>query len=699
MLEAALKYAALGWLVLPIFGIDPVTLRCTCGDADRCTGSGKHPRTRFGLKEASTDPEQIKAWWASWPSSNVGVRTGPESGLCVFDYDGEAGVALADSIRTPPTPWAITGSGGRHAFFVMPSHSVSSRVRVRPGLDIRATNAYVVVPPSLHKSGKRYSWCEALSPWDTDPAPVTDELLPLIEPIKLAPGAVEIFEDRGPADALTVVRAKAYLAKVPLAISGQGGSGDTFRAALFATRGFGLSKSQALEIMRGYSDRCTPPWSEKELLHKIDDAYKSTRVPDRFIVDRVSDGDGDGGGREPWRLTIDNRTSQGVLLPVLSQRNAAIFLENEPGYAGRIGYDEFSRRVTLTEGSAVRPWRNSDLLVVVDWLQARGRQLYVGKDVAQDAVDFVAHRNPYHPVRDYLESLPPWDGTPRVDTWLINNAGAKDDQYVRAVSGKWLIGAVARAMRPGCQADAVLILEGPQGVGKSSAIDAMGSPWASTLATSTLHGKEAAEQLSGKWLVEIAELSSVSRSETEAVKDFLTRTNDYFRAAYARVAEDNLRQCVFAGSTNSSEYLKDETGNRRFWPVRIGQVDVKRLRSERDQIWSEATARFLAGEPWHLSRELEVLASEEQDARRIADSWDETVGIFLEKKTAAMGAERASVAVGEILLDCFGLPLERHDQLSQNRIGRILIARHWTRFQQRQEGGARAWRYRPGVAP
>lgn len=687
MLEAALRYVALGWCVLPIFGIDPVTLQCACGEGSRCSGPGKHPRVKNGLKDATTDPRQIEEWFKRWPGSNIGVRTGYESGILAFDFDGEAGVALADSIRTPPTPWAETGGGGKHAFFAMPSHAVSSRVRVRPGLDIRASNAYVVAPPSLHVSGQRYRWCEALSPFETDCAPVTDELLPLVEPIKPNPGVVEVFDSREDADAFAVARARAYVAKMKAGISGQGGSADTFRAALVATRGFGLSKGQALDVMRGYSARCSPPWSESELLHKVEDAYRSERVPDRFLVDRPEDTAAERENK------LDMKVIRGQLLPVPNQRNAAIFLENESKYAGKIRFDDFSRRVTLTEGSASRPWTNADLLEVVDWAQGPGRELQIGTEVAQNAVELVAHRHRWHPVQDYLNSLS-WDGVPRADTFLIDYAEAPDTPYVRAVSACFLISAVARIFEPGCQADTVLTLEGPQGSGKSSAVQALAEPWASTLSASSLRGKEAAEMLAGQWVCELGELSSLTRSDVENVKDWITRKNDFYRGAYQRICEDHKRQSVLVGTSNSGEFLRDETGGRRFHPVKVGQIDVEALRRERGQIWGEAVVRYLAGEPWHLSRDLERLAGIEQDARRVVDSWEESIGIFLNDRTATMG-EDVNVAVGEILRDGLGLPLERHDQASQNRVVRALRVRRWEKFRQCQ-GGSRAWRYRPG---
>jgi hypothetical protein len=398
---------------------------------------------------------------------------------------------------------------------------------------------------------------------------------------------------------------------------------------------------------------------------------------------------------DKWREALDQReTRGGGLLTVPNYRNAGIFLEHEDPYAGRLRYDEFSHGVMIGPS----PWDDAYTLNAWEWLQEPERMPAISKEAVRDAVSFVAHRHAFHPIRDYLNGLV-HDGTPRIETWLIDHAGAADTPYVRAVSSKWLIAAVARVMRPGCQVDSALILESPQGTQKSTAIDVLGSPWNSTLSNAALHDKSAMEQVTKKWIVEMAELSGMSRSEVSTVKDFLSRRNDFFRQAYRRDAVDHPRQCVLVGSTNDAQYLRDETGNRRFWPVRIGRFDVDALVLERDQIWAEATARFLAGETWHLEPELEAAASEEQELRRLSDSWEDVVGVYLEDLAKRADADKwPSVSITEVLRDGLGIPHERHDQASQNRVVRILAASKWTRFRTRLEGGEDgkiSKRYRP----
>lgn len=238
----------------------------------------------------------------------------------------------------------------------------------------------------------------------------------------------------------------------------------------------------------------------------------------------------------------------------------------------------------------------------------------------------VARQHRVHAVRDYLARLR-WDGAPRLDLWLHRHLGVRDVPLTRAFASKFLIGAVARARQPGAKVDHMLILEGDQGLFKSSALEAL-MP-ATELFTDDLGeslGKDAAERIAGKWLVEVAELDAMGKAEVTRIKSFITRRVDRFRPAYGRWAVDSQRQCVFAGTTNADVYLKDETGGRRFWPVRIGAVDLDGIRRERDQIWAEAVARHAAGERWWLeSKELIAAAGSEQRARFVEDVWQDEI--------------------------------------------------------------------------
>jgi putative DNA primase/helicase len=214
----------------------------------------------------------------------------------------------------------------------------------------------------------------------------------------------------------------------------------------------------------------------------------------------------------------------------------------------------------------------------------------------------VARLTPSHPVRNYLNGLR-WDGQHRIDSWLTRYMGVAQSHYSNAVGSKWLISAVARVMRPGSKVDTALVLEGKQGIGKSRALRILGGDWF-TDNLGDLREKDTLLQLAGKWIVELGELDAISRHESTQVKAFLSRQEDVYRVPFGRVSESFPRQCVFAGTTNSDTHLKDETGNRRWWPVRCQKIDLAALAQDRDQLWAEAFAMFKEGKNWYLDSEL-----------------------------------------------------------------------------------------------
>ena len=227
----------------------------------------------------------------------------------------------------------------------------------------------------------------------------------------------------------------------------------------------------------------------------------------------------------------------------------------------------------------------------------------------------------HHPVRERLNGLK-WDGTARLDSWLTDYLGVEPatgydaeksqaHRYTSEVGLRWLISAVARVYQPGCKADHCLILEGPQGVGKSTAAAtlALEDAWfADEIAD--LGTKDSAQDLRGKWIIELGELSALKRGEIERVKAFMSRKVDHYRPSYGRRSQDFPRQCVFIGITNADAYLGDETGGRRFWPVKVGKIDLEKLKADREQLWAEAVAAYRAGEKWWLDKATEALARE-----------------------------------------------------------------------------------------
>ena len=264
----------------------------------------------------------------------------------------------------------------------------------------------------------------------------------------------------------------------------------------------------------------------------------------------------------------------------------------------------------------------------------------------------------------------------------------EDSPYVRAVGSRFPISAVARVLDPGCQADHMLILEGPQGILKSSALRALaGAPWF-TDRISNLGGKDSSMEVAGVWFIEMSELDALTRATNSAIKSFITRRNDRFRPPYGKHVMEQPRQCVFVGSINPmGGYLRDPTGARRFWPVTCGVIDLEALVRDRDQLWAEAVVRFQAGACWWLETpELEAMATAEQEARLEVDAWEEKVSKWL--------AGRSDVSVGEVLVGALGVPPESWSQPAQNRVAAILKSNGFKRYRPGKTGQPRTPRYR-----
>jgi putative DNA primase/helicase len=366
-------------------------------------------------------------------------------------------------------------------------------------------------------------------------------------------------------------------------------------------------------------------------------------------------------------------------------------------WEGLIAYDELAVRpmlMGLTPAHIARfpatkyprPWNDADDAIVASWLQAKWN-LFVKPSQIPDAVRAISVQHSYHPARDYLSDLK-WDGKPRLDTWLQEFLGVADSQLVRAFGSKFLIGGIARATHGGAKVDHMLILEGPQGSLKSTALETlMPSPELFTDDLGEALGKEAAERIQGKWLVEVAELDAMSKAETTRIKSFITRQVDHYRPAYGRHPADFPRQCVFAGTTNQESYLRDETGGRRFWPVRVGTINVKALAAARDQLWAEAAMRHAAGEPWWLDDcFLVAAAAVEQRERYDEDIWHERIRLFL------VGREEVTIAE---VLDGLKVDPARQGDAEKKRVGKTLRALGWERGQARRGDGSRPRVFRP----
>jgi predicted P-loop ATPase len=402
--------------------------------------------------------------------------------------------------------------------------------------------------------------------------------------------------------------------------------------------------------------------------------------------------------------------------PERNEANVITALSCDEQFAGTLVFNEFRQEIVVARElpwddqslPLLRPWTVADDVRCAEWLQRR--EINVTPVVVSRSVMAVARDVRIHPVRDYLNGLA-WDSIARLDRWAVTHLGADDTPVNRAFAALWMISAVARVMRPGAKADHMLILEGPQGARKSTALKVLaGEEWF-TDELAEIGSKDAAQQMRGVWVIEIAELDAISRAEVSRIKAFLSRTVDRYRPPYERYVVDVPRQCVFAGSVNPDTYLRDETGNRRFWPLRCGTIDLDALRRDRNQLWAEALARFRNGAIWWLQDpELVAMADAAQAERMQADAWDSLIERWIgwERRRVNRGyagyddwqeeeierrAPLVDVSVGEVLADAIGIEPARWSRADQMRVSAWLKANGWRRYQARTEV-RREWRYR-----
>jgi predicted P-loop ATPase len=368
------------------------------------------------------------------------------------------------------------------------------------------------------------------------------------------------------------------------------------------------------------------------------------------------------------------QNDDGTIKPVLA--NLILILREAPAWKRVLAFDEFNNRVVI---KGRPPWgeESSDATLSDQhetlarvWFQ-KNKIYPAGGDVGR-AVQAAAKDFRFHPVRSYFDALV-WDGVARLDTWLVTYFHAASTDYIRAIGPRWLISAVARIFKPGCQVDHVLVLEGPQGKYKSEALRTIASDAWFTDRLSHLAGKDVMYDVTGVLIIEISEMDALSRASASTQKSFITRRYNKFRPTYGKHNINLPRQCVFAATINppTGGYLRDPTGARRFWPVAcVGMVDRAGLERDRDQLWAEAVTRYKAGNPWHLETpELEALATAEQSARFKTDVWEEPISTWL--------ADRTDVTVWQVLEGALGFP--RRDDCSQqamvNRVVNILTSR------------------------
>ena len=465
-----------------------------------------------------------------------------------------------------------------------------------------------------------------------------------------------------------------------------------------------------LHRFRDLDDKCAPDTAPSKLPSfqaMSDFALKDEKVKAVFAEERKAQASEEFSD-EDWQKALE-LDKAGKVKNTL--QNLTVILMNDPLLKPLV----FNQLLDGMEIKGDVPWRHPSKF----WRDADDAQLisyvdsHYGTFSARNydiAVAKVTDDRSYHPIREFIENLPEWDKVPRVDTLLIDYLGADDNEYVRAVTRKTLCAAIKRVLYPGCKFDSMLVLNGPQGVGKSTLIAKLAGEWFSdSLNLGDTKDKTAAEKLQGYWILEIGELAGLKKAEVETLRSFLSRQNDIYRAAFGKRATPHLRQCVFFGTTNAeSGYLRDTTGNRRFWPVKTPGSGKKQswnlTHEEILQIWAEALMYVRQGEKLYLSPEMDALAKDEQREAMESDEREGLVREYMdtllperwaemdlfERRNFLAGSDfgnlqekgtvkRTSVSNMEIWCECFGKERANLRRTDSNELTGILARLGWKR--------------------
>ena len=627
MYDAAIEYAKKGFAVFPL------------------KYRNKVPLTRNGCKDATTDAAQIKAWWQKYPNANIGLATGSVSQnvfVIDLDIDEDRGIdgyhSLEDWQREhgdfPETWTAITGRGGYHLYY-RGNGKIKNRAGIIDGVDIRGNGGYVVAPPSIHKNGNRYEW----------------EYSPDEFEIAKADNNVEYFlnhDDHRQSASFTM----------PNIVSAGQRNQMLFRFACMMQAKGASDQSVFAATMAENESSCSPPLTEQEVRIIVSSATKYDKgkpihIDSEGVATRENKDDVI--GNPEWVLSfLDcNHDKDGNIKSVKQfVHNFEIVMDKDDRFAGKIRFNEFAQQLYLCgnvpweKEDNCRAWSSHDDSALFSLVQA-DYGLKSRQDFA-DALKNVSMRNKFHPVRELLDSLT-WDGKEHIRSLLPEYLGAEDSDYTYQVMRLWMLGAVSRVYKPGNKFDYTIILQGSQGIGKSTFLKqlAMDDSWFND-SLDSLDSDKAVQSLTGSWIIELAELKSLARTAggVESVKRFLTATQDKYRIPYERRADTFYRQCVFAGTTNKDDFLQDETGNRRFLIVQTGvkkpskSLFVPEIMDTIKLAWAEAVHIWKNEKPQLILPEAYMQEAKELQKTHMADDGKRGIILdYLEGKTQVCARE------------------------------------------------------------
>jgi len=578
--------------------------------------------------------------------------------------------------------------------------------RIRPAWEIAfmGTGQQTVLPPSIHPdTGMKYDWA----------SPLKVKHLPTFMPEKYQLPAKNLPTSSQESANFKAVDVDLYSSRlsVPMIKMIETGEGCEDRSASLLSIAMsmcraGFTDNEILSVLSNpdhwIAEAAYDHTQSRDRARAVNWLYKYTLLKARYETDIARRFENKPVFEKPSKKEvaelgkrISDETNErlpdldGNGKPKASLRNVVHILDHFLD-GPLVGYDEFANRPFFLKdtpygGVKGKEVTDRDDLQLQHYIACHYR-FEPSTENCFKAHVLLAHRNAYHPVRRYLSALE-WDGVPRLDGWLIEAFGARGPaEYLNAVSRKVLVAAVMRVFEPGCKFDYVLVLEGFQGKGKSMALGSLaGQAWFTDSLGEILH-KDVVDQMTGKWIIELAELASVSKSDVESVKAFISRQVDRVRPPYGRRSMDFPRQGIFIGSTNNSEYFNDETGNRRFWPVVVTCVKRKWLASVKDQLWAEAVVRYQLGETVYLTPELEKIANREQE-KRYRTEWEVVVKRFLEARTGG-----APITTTDVWREIENVPMGHPGDYEAKRIGKILRRLKYKRTTRRIDGVlAKCW--------
>ena len=609
-----------------------------------------------------------------------------------------------------------TGGGGLHIYFRKPADwTVVGGLKEFPGIEFKSAGRQVVGPGSLHPdSGKVY---ETASGTITEIAEAPASLLALIKQSAVP------FSDLGGTgsyknDAETQGRYLAYLQDVAEpSVEGKNGDHNAFRVACHG-RDLGLPPSTTFELLLAHwNERCTPPWEDEELKAKVINAYKFAKGAvgaEHPSAAFEAVGPAPAKDKDPEIAWVTSGPNQKV---VKCFSNLLNYLRLPAGGLYKIfAYNDLTGRVEFVSPA---PWHrgrmptyagvgDNDLKLLKGFLATRHGFEASVMDI-EAAITNVAFHERFHPVREYLESLV-WDGKPRLNTWLKDYLGAQDGgypEYLAAVSRKVLCAAVLRAIKPGIEFHHVLVLEGGQDIGKSATCAILGGEYSSD-APIDPHSRDTVDQMQGRWICEMAEMETLRKTDEDALKAFITRKTDRVRLAYGRSTGEYPRQSIFIATKNpraDGTYLKDDTGNRRWWPVRcepkghMGQIDFKGLTAARNQLFAEAMHVVKTAPGERLSMDTAILKAQAKAVvahRHAAHQWTESIAAWLATGDEKPETRREFLTAAEVYREALGGSDVRLTHRDMTAIAGVLRAMGWTQGSKRF-GDRVSWGWMRGV--